>query len=70
MFFISVLYLNTDFLLTFQMCPYASAYIPLFVYLFEAGYLYIALAVLKLIEDQAGLELTEILLPLPSEFWN
>ena len=35
-----------------------------------AGSLYITLTILELIVDQAGLELIEILLPLPLEYWD
>ena len=38
---------------------------------FETGFLCVALAVLELaLVDQAGLELTEICLPLPSKGWD
>jgi hypothetical protein len=41
------------------------------VLLFESGSLYAALAVLKLISvDQAGLQFTEIFLPLSPECWD
>ena len=43
-----------------------------FFWIFEAGFLCVtALAVFELaLVDQAGLELTEICLPLPPECWN
>lgn len=51
--------------LSFFFLSFLLFFVFVFVFLFKTGFHYVALAVLEIIIDQVGLELTEIYLPLP-----
>ena len=58
-----------EYLLMSQVRPRLGGWLGLFIYLFETGFLY-ASCPITLCVDQAGLDLTEICMPLPPKCWD